>query len=154
MTDALGTWFAPGWCTKRTPAKTVILEIIIIIGMNTSPRRLPKTKKSQFSGICRQIRIGNCQRTRLIVIKDNANQCCKLIDVSVPSDRNTSTKVNEELSKCKDLEIETTRMWRMRTKTVPVIVGTMDHNLHVRKIPGASNKRFAKDHPPRSRRIY
>ena len=28
VTDA---WFAPGWCTKRTPAKTVIKEIIIII---------------------------------------------------------------------------------------------------------------------------
>ena len=22
VTDALGAWFAPGWCTKRTPAKT------------------------------------------------------------------------------------------------------------------------------------
>ena len=31
MTDALGAWFAPGLCTKRTPAKTVIIEIIIII---------------------------------------------------------------------------------------------------------------------------
>ena len=41
-----------------------------------------------------------------IVIKDHANRCCKLIDVSVPSDRNTSTKVIEKLSKYKDLEIE------------------------------------------------
>ena len=32
-----------------------------------------------------------------IVIKDQANRCCKLIDVSVPSDRNTSTKVIEKL---------------------------------------------------------
>ena len=31
VTDALGAWFAPGWCTKRTPAKTVIKEIIITI---------------------------------------------------------------------------------------------------------------------------
>ena len=31
VTDALGAWFAPGWCTKRTPAKTVTKEIIIII---------------------------------------------------------------------------------------------------------------------------
>ena len=23
VTDVLGAWFAPGWCTKRTPAKTV-----------------------------------------------------------------------------------------------------------------------------------
>ena len=61
-----------------------------------------------------------------IVTKDHANRCCKLIDVSVPSDRNTSTKVNEKLTKYKDLEIKTTRMWRMRTETVTVIVGAMD----------------------------
>ena len=54
------------------------------------------------------------------------------------------TKVVEKLSKYKDLEIETMRMWGMRTETVPVIVGAqglirkgMDQNLG--KIPGASN---------------
>ena len=58
--------------------------------------------------------------------------------------RNTLMKVIEKLSKYKDLEIETTRMWGMRTETVPFIVGTlwlirggMDQNLG--KIPGASN---------------
>ena len=61
-----------------------------------------------------------------IVIKDHANRCCKLTHVSVPSDRNTSTKgIIEKLSKYKDLEIETTRMWGMRTETVPVIVGAL-----------------------------
>ena len=80
-----------------------------------------------------------------IVIKDHANRSCKFIlDVSVPSDRNTSTKVTEKLSKYKDLEIETMRMWGMRTETVPVIVGVLglireaiDQNLG--KIPGTSN---------------
>ena len=78
------------------------------------------------------------------MIKDHANRCCKLIDVSVPSDRKTSTKVIEKLSKHKDLEIETMRMWGMRTGTLPVIFGAlgriregMDQNLE--KIPGASN---------------
>ena len=52
-------------------------------------------------------------------------------------------KVIEKLSKYKDLEIETTRMWGMRTETVPIIVGAlrlregMDQNLG--KILGASN---------------
>ena len=76
-----------------------------------------------------------------IVIKDQANRCCKLIDVSVPSDRNTSTKVIEKLSKYKDLEIETTRMWGMRTETVPVIVGALDliREAMDQNFPGASN---------------
>ena len=79
-----------------------------------------------------------------IVIKDHADRCCKLIDVSVPADRNTSMKVIEKLSKYKDLEIEIARMWGMRTETVPVIVGAlglirerMDQNLG--KIPATSN---------------
>ena len=79
-----------------------------------------------------------------IVIKDHADRCCKLIDVSVPADRNTSMKVIEKLSKYKDLEIEIARMWGMRTETVPIIVGAlgliregMDQNLG--KIPGTSN---------------
>ena len=32
-----------------------------------------------------------------IVTKDHANRCCKLIDVSVPSDQNTSMKLIEKL---------------------------------------------------------
>ena len=68
----------------------------------------------------------------------------QMYTVLVPSNRNTSTKVIEKLSEYKDLEIETMRMWGMRTETVLVIVGAlgflregMDQNLG--KIPGASN---------------
>ena len=79
-----------------------------------------------------------------IVIKDHANRCCKFTDVSVPSDRNTLTKVIEKLLKWKDLEIETTRMWGMRTETVLVIVGAqglISERMYQNsgKIPGASN---------------
>ena len=66
------------------------------------------------------------------VIKDHADRCCKLIDVSVPADRNTSTKVFEKLSKYKDLEIEIARMWGMRTETVPVIVGCYNEAVLIR----------------------
>ena len=52
-----------------------------------------------------------------------------IIDVSIPPDRNTSTKVIEKLSKYKDLEIETMRMWGMRTETVPFIVGALGPRL-------------------------
>ncbi|XP_078348127.1 uncharacterized protein LOC144633190 isoform X1 [Oculina patagonica] len=60
-----------------------------------------------------------------IVIKDHKTKTCKFIDMAVPSDRNTSVKVTEKLSKYKDLEIETGRMWGMRTETIPVIIGAL-----------------------------
>jgi len=60
-----------------------------------------------------------------IVIKDHKTKTCEFIGMAVPSDRNTSVKVTEKLSKCKVLEIETSRMWGMRTETIPVIIGAL-----------------------------
>ena len=59
------------------------------------------------------------------MIKDPANRCCKLIDVPVPSDQNSSTKATEKISKYKDLEIEITKIRRVKTEIVPVIVGEL-----------------------------
>ena len=41
------------------------------------------------------------------------------------NNRNTLVKVIEKLLKYKDHDIETMRMWEMRTETVPVIVGAL-----------------------------
>ena len=78
------------------------------------------------------------------MIKDHGNRCCKLTDVSVPSEQNTSTKVTEKISKYKDFEIEITKIQRVKTEIVPFIVGElaliskgMEHNLG--KISGAIN---------------
>ena len=60
-----------------------------------------------------------------IVIKNNRDKKCTLIDVVIPSDKNTSTKVSEKLSKYKDPEIEITRMWQMETEIIPVVVGAL-----------------------------
>ena len=56
-----------------------------------------------------------------IVVKCKDEKSCLLIDVSIPSDKNTSVKIVEKLSKCNDLEIEIERMWGMKTTTVPVV---------------------------------
>ena len=41
-----------------------------------------------------------------IILKDKQEKTCMLVDMAVPSDRNTSMKVAEKLSKYRDLEIE------------------------------------------------
>ena len=48
-----------------------------------------------------------------------------MIDIAIPDDFNINTKETEKLSKYKDLEIEVSRMWKVRTKTVPVITGAL-----------------------------
>ena len=79
-----------------------------------------------------------------IVIKDKKEKTCLLIDMAVPSERNTSIKVVEKLSKYKDLEIEVTKMWGMKTQTVPVVIGALGLvkkglEKHTNKIPGNIN---------------
>ena len=44
-----------------------------------------------------------------IVIKNNRDKKCALIDVAIPSNKNTSKKISKKLSKYKDLEIEISR---------------------------------------------
>ena len=51
----------------------------------------------------------------VIIVKDSVNSTCKLIDMTVSSDRNTALKGIEKKSKYKDLELEIQRMWRMKT---------------------------------------
>ncbi|XP_066912726.1 uncharacterized protein [Clytia hemisphaerica] len=60
-----------------------------------------------------------------IVVKDRKKRTCLLIDMSVPSDRNVSVKMLDKLSKYKDLEIETQKMWNLKTTVVPEIVGAL-----------------------------
>ena len=60
-----------------------------------------------------------------IIMKDKKERKCIMIDMSIPSDRNGSIKEVEKLSKYKDLEIEVTKMWEMKTSKVPIIMGAL-----------------------------
>ena len=59
------------------------------------------------------------------IIKDHINNTCKLIDMTIPSDRNVSIKEVEKLSKYKDLENEVSKMWKMKTTILPVTIGAL-----------------------------
>ena len=45
--------------------------------------------------------------------------------MSVPSDKNVSSKTFEKLSKYKDLEIEIGKMWHPRARTISVVIGAL-----------------------------
>jgi hypothetical protein len=76
-----------------------------------------------------------------IIIRDNEKGTCKLIDVTVPGDRNVIQKEAEKILKYKNLRIEIQRMWNVKTRVVPVIVGeteTISNSFrkYVSTIPG------------------
>jgi len=58
-----------------------------------------------------------------IIIRDNEKGTCMLIDVAISGDRNVIKKEAEKILKYKDLTIEIQRMWNVKTKVIPVIIG-------------------------------
>jgi hypothetical protein len=64
-----------------------------------------------------------------------------LIDVAIPGDRNVIKKEAEKTLKCKEHTIEIQRMWNVKTKVIPVIIGTTgtiskSFRKYVSNIPG------------------
>ena len=47
---------------------------------------------------------------------------CVMIDVTVPADKIISLKEFQKLSKYKDLKIEATEVWKLKTKTISVVI--------------------------------
>ena len=60
-----------------------------------------------------------------IAVKDTKQKTCYLIDMPVPNDRSIAAKEFEKLAKYKDLEIEISKMWQLKTETIPVVVGAL-----------------------------
>ena len=57
------------------------------------------------------------------IFRDNEKRTCMLIDVAISGDRNVIKKEAEKILKYKDLTIEIQRMWNIKTKVIPVIIG-------------------------------
>jgi hypothetical protein len=56
-------------------------------------------------------------------MSDNDKGRCVLIDVAIPGDRNVIKKDAEKILKYKDLIIEIQRMWNVKAKVIPAIIG-------------------------------
>jgi hypothetical protein len=64
-----------------------------------------------------------------------------LLDVSIPGDRNVIQKEAEKILKYKDLTKEIQRMWNVKTRVIPVIIGatrtiSKSFRKYVSTIPG------------------
>jgi hypothetical protein len=64
-----------------------------------------------------------CNNKPDIVICDNENGTCMLIDVAIPGDRNIIQKEAEKILKYRDLTIEIQHTWNVKTRVIPLIIG-------------------------------
>jgi hypothetical protein len=76
-----------------------------------------------------------------IIIRDNEKGTCVLIDIAITGDRNVIKKEAEKILKYKDLTIEIKRMWNLKAKVIPVIIGatgtiSKSFRKYVSNIPG------------------
>jgi hypothetical protein len=58
-----------------------------------------------------------------IIIWDNEERTCMLIDAAILGDRNVIRKEAKKILKYKDLITEIQCMWSVKTKVTPVIIG-------------------------------
>ena len=68
---------------------------------------------------------------------------CVLIGIAIPDDSSVNTKETEKLSKYKELEIDVSRMWRVKTEIVPIIITA----LGIIKKALVKNLQFLPGHP-------
>jgi len=61
-------------------------------------------------------------KTPDIIIRDNKQGTCILIDVAIPGDRNSIKKEGEKIFIYKNPIIEIRRMWNVKAKVIPVII--------------------------------
>jgi hypothetical protein len=88
-----------------------------------------------------------------IIIRDNERRTYMLIDFAISGDRYVIRKEAEKILKHKDFTIEIQRMWNVKTKVIPVIIGATEtisksFRKYVSNIPGYHEKlRNYRKHP-------
>jgi hypothetical protein len=74
-------------------------------------------------------------------MRDNEKGTCMLIDVAISGDRNVIKKEAEKILKYKDLTTEIQRMWNVKARVIPVVLGatgaiSKSFRKYVSDIPG------------------
>ena len=60
-----------------------------------------------------------------LVIVDKKERTCKIIDFAVPGDSRIEEKEKEKIEKYQDLGRELKKLWNLRVKIIPLVVGSL-----------------------------
>ena len=61
-----------------------------------------------------------------MVVVDKKRRTCKIIDFAVPGDIRIEEKEKEKIEKYQDLGRESQKIWNMKVKIIPLVVGSLD----------------------------
>ena len=60
-----------------------------------------------------------------LVLVDKSKKSCHIIDVAIPEDTGAKEKEAEKVEKYQNLARELRRMWEVKTKVVPIVLGAL-----------------------------
>ena len=60
-----------------------------------------------------------------MVAVDKKKRSCKIIDFAVPEDGRIDEKEKGKIEKCQDLERELQKIWNVKVKIIPLVVGSL-----------------------------
>ena len=60
-----------------------------------------------------------------VVLLDKTKKMCHLIDIAVPGDVRVASKEMEKIEKYQDLARELHKIWQVKVKVVPVVIGAL-----------------------------
>ena len=60
-----------------------------------------------------------------LVLVDKSKKSCNIIDVAIPEDSGVKEKEAEKVEKYQNLARELRRMWGVKTKVVPIVLGAL-----------------------------
>jgi hypothetical protein len=131
-----------------TASSITIIIIIIIKIIITLVRTCTKISSNNSRGEVTVLWNQQVQTDRIIpnskpdiIIRNNENGTCMLIDIAISADRNVIKKEAEKILKYKDLTTEIQRMWNIKTRVIPLKIGatgtiSKSFRKYVSDIPG------------------
>ena len=60
-----------------------------------------------------------------VILIDKEKKECKMIDFAIPYDSRVNAKEMEKIEKYQDLARKVQKLWNMRTKVIPIIIGAL-----------------------------
>ena len=60
-----------------------------------------------------------------LVLIDKKRKTCHLVDFAVPADHRVKMKEREKIDKYLDLARELRKLWNMRVKVIPIVIGAL-----------------------------